>query len=371
MPHLRPIAAVFVAVVTATAAIAVPIANTVVAPVGDRYRLVAQNDAGGQRGIALPTWQVNGYATNSATQAIGAIAGVGANWIQLVPTWNMANKTSNTIDGTYSVTDAALLGAISGAHAKGLKVLLKPHVDPRDGTPRWQINPSDPAEWFTSYQSMITHYAAIAQQTGVEEFSVGCELTTMSGSAARGSWLTVINAIKALYQGPLVYAAQANEYTNVSFWDQLNFIGVDAYFPLSTFPTTNISALEAAWVPIQQQLSAFAASLGRQILFTEAGYPSQIGAAVQPWNNQQISFPSQREQAAAYQALLTAFSGQTWWAGVFWWSWWTDAGNYYPLDFAIGGKLAQLVLQNAWAPGTHTCPWQLPGFAVLRALFGC
>ena len=113
---------------------------------------------------------MNGYATNSATQAIGAIAGVGANWIQLVPTWNMANKTSNTIDGTYSVTDAALLGAISGAHAKGLKVLLKPHVDPRDGTPRWQINPSDPAEWFTSYQSMITHYAAIAQQTASRNF---------------------------------------------------------------------------------------------------------------------------------------------------------------------------------------------------------
>ena len=107
----------------------------------------------------------------------------------------------------YRVTDAAVQAAIDLAHSKGLKVMLKPHVDPRDGTNRWQINPSNRAAWFDSYQSMMTHYAAIAQQNGVDEFSVGCELATMSGSADRGAWLTVINAIKAIYSGPLVYAA--------------------------------------------------------------------------------------------------------------------------------------------------------------------
>src|SRR5208337_2664279 len=109
-----------------------------------------------------------------------------------------------------------------------------------------------------------------ARQNGVDEFSVGCELATMSGSADRGTWLTIINAIRAIYGGPLVYAATTVEYPNVSFWDQLNFIGVDAYFPLSTTPTTDVSALEAAWIPIRDQMSAFAAGVGRPILFTEA-----------------------------------------------------------------------------------------------------
>jgi hypothetical protein len=296
----------------------------------------------------LPAWRTDGYE-GTTTQAISDIAGLGATWIEFTPTWYMATVTSSMIDSAWTVTDAAVRAAIDHAHSKGLKVMLKPHVDPHDGTSRWQINPSNQAAWFNSYQSMMTHYATIAQQKGVDEFSVGCELATMSGSADRSAWLTVINAIKAIYSGPLVYAAIPSEYPNVSFWDQLNFIGIDAYFPLSTTPTTDISALEAAWIPIRDQLSAFAAGVGRPILFTEAGYPSLVGAAVEPWSNQHSSTPSQQEQAAAYEALLATFTGQPWWAGVFWWSWWTDEGAYAPLDLAVHGKLAESVLRNWWA----------------------
>jgi hypothetical protein len=338
VPRLRLVIAGFV-----IAAIAWPFANAVTGTVSGR------NGAVEQRGVVLPTWQIHGYEGRATAQAISDIAGLGATWIQLTPTWRMATATSSTIDSAWSITDADVRGAIDLAHSKGLKVLLKPHVDPQDGTNRWEIDPSNRAAWFNSYQSMMTHYAAIAQQTGVEEFSVGCELASMSGSADRVAWLTVINAIKAVYSAPLVYAAKADEYSNVSFWDQLSFIGIDAYFPLSTRPTTDISALEAAWIPIRDQMSAFAVGAGRRILFTEAGYPSLVGASVEPWNNQHSSTPSQQEQAAAYEALFATFSGQPWWAGAFWWSWWTDKGVYAPLDLAIGGKLAASVVRNWWA----------------------
>jgi hypothetical protein len=313
-----------------------------------------QHRAVEQRGVVLPTWRMDGYQGSLAAQAISDIAGLGATWIQLTPTWKMATATSSTLDARWTLTDAALLTAINLAHSDGLKVLLKPHVDPQDGTNRWQINPSDREAWFGSYQQMMTHYATIAQQTGVDEFSVGCELATMSGAADRGAWLTIIKAIKAVSSAPLVYAAKADEYPNVSFWDQLNFIGIDAYFPLSTSPTTDISALEAAWIPIRDRMSAFAVGAGRPILFTEAGYPSLVGAAVEPWNNQHSTMPSQQEQAAAYQALFATFSGQPWWAGTFWWSWWTDKGVYAPLDLAIGGKLAESVVRNWWAPASSS-----------------
>lgn len=338
VPHLRPIIAGFV-----IAALALPFADAVMVTVGER------SGAFEQRGVVLPTWKVQGYEGPAATQATGDIAGLGATWIQFTPTWRMATATSSNVDVAYSVTDAALLTEIDLARSKGLKILLKPHVDPQDGTNRWAIKPSDRAAWFSSYQSMITHYAAIAQQKGIDEFSVGCELATMTGSADQSAWLTVIKAVKALYSGPLVYAATVDEYRNVSFWDQLNLVGVDAYFPLSTRPTTDVSALEAAWIPIRDQMSAFAVQVGRPILFTEAGYPSLVGAAVEPWNNEYSTTPSQPEQAAAYEALLSTFSGQPWWAGAFWWSWWTDNGIYGPLDHALRGKLAESVLRNWWA----------------------
>jgi hypothetical protein len=337
------------------AVIALPCANAVMVTVSERSGAVQQG------GVVLPTWKTHGYDGTTTTQAISDIAGLGATWIQFTPTWKMATATSSSIDVAWSVTDAGLLAAIDLAHSKGLKILLKPHVDPQDGTNRWEINPSDRAAWFKSYQSMITHYATIAQQKGVDEFSVGCELATMSGSTDRSAWLTIINAIKAIYSGPRVYAATIVEYPNVSFWDQLNFIGIDAYFPLSTTPTTDISALEAAWIPIRDRMSAFVVEVGRPILFTEAGYPSLAGAAVEPWNNKYSSTPSQPEQAAGYEALLATFSGQPWWAGAFWWSWWTDNRVYDPLDHAIGGKLAESVLRNWWASTPYRGPVETCG----------
>jgi hypothetical protein len=103
-------------------------------------------------------------------------------------------------------------------------------------------------------------------------------------------------------------------------------------------------------------MSAFAVGAGRRILFTEAGYPSLVGAAVEPWSNQYSSTPSQQEQAAAYEALFATFSGQPWWAGTFWWSWWTDKGLYGPLDLAIRGKLAESVVRNWWSSTPSSGP---------------
>jgi hypothetical protein len=350
MPRLRLIIAGF-----AVAALAVPFATAATGAGGKHHGAVEQ------RGVVLPTWRTDGYEGGLTTQAIGDIARLGATWIQLTPTWRMATATSSALDNRWTLTDTALLEAIDRAHRDGLKVLLKPHVDPQDGTDRWQIKPADRAAWFASYGQMMTHYATIARQSGIEEFSVGCELASMSGAGDRGAWLTVIKAVKSVFSKPLVYAAKADEYPDVSFWDQLDVIGIDAYFPLSTKPTTDISALEYAWIPIRDKMAAFAIGVGRPILFTEAGYPSLVGAAVEPWNNQYSNTPSQQEQAAAYEALFATFSGQPWWAGTFWWSWWTDTGIYSPLDLAIGGKLAESVVRKWWAPAPATDAEHRPG----------
>ncbi|MCW2691163.1 MAG: hypothetical protein JWR37_6053 [Mycobacterium sp.] len=350
MPHLRlSIARLVTAAIPlaalATAAIALTFAPIVVMLPADQQRGLVD-----QRGLVLPTWQSDGYSGSVTTQAVSDIAGVGATWVQIVPTWHQATGNSTAIAaGSNTVSDNDVRAAIDLAHDHGLKVLLKPHLDPYGGTPRWVINPSNRTTWFSSYQAFITHYAAIAQEKGVDQFSVGCELKTMTGSADRGRWLTVINAVKAQYSGPLVYAANSDEYANVSFWDALDLIGIDAYFPLSQHPTTDVSAIEQAWMPIRDDLTAFATRFGRRIVFTEAGYPSQVGAAVTPWDNERSSQPAQDEQAAAYEALLATFSDQPWWAGVFWWSWWTTTGIYDRLDYAVQGKLAESVLRRWWA----------------------
>jgi hypothetical protein len=310
-----------------------------------------RNPAPEQRGLILPTWQVDGYRSTDTKQALDGIASVGANWVQIVPFWYQATLTSDTIGPTeHSVSDNGVRNAINLAHTHGLKVLLKPQVDLADHKNyRGKINPTNRTDWFASYQSFIVHYAGLAQQSGVDQFAVGTELASMSGSGDRSSWLTAINAIKAQYHGPLVYAANFDEYPGVSFWDVLDLVGIDGYWPLSQTPTTDVSQLEQAFAPIRDALRAFAARVGRRILFTEAGYPAQVGAAVAPTDPHISSKPAQDQQAAAYQALFATFSGQPWWAGVFWWSWWTTTGVYLPLDHAVQGKLAESVLRRWWA----------------------
>ncbi|BBY19363.1 glycoside hydrolase family 113 [Mycolicibacterium litorale] len=305
-----------------------------------------------QRGLVLPTWERNGYSTTDTAKAMQAITSVGANWVQVVPTWYQATRTSSDLEPNEStVTDDDLRHVIGLARVRGLKVLLKPHVDPMDGTHRTRIEPSDPDAWFRSYQRFITHYADIGRELGVEEFAVGTELRSLSGN--RADWLAVVQAVRSRYRGPLVYAANHDEYQQVTFWDAVDLVGIDAYWQLSPEPTADVSRLQAAFAPICDRLAEFSRRVNRRVLFTEAGYPSQTGSAVQPWDASPGAQPAGEEQAAAYEALLRTFTGQPWWAGVFWWTWTVQHVHHVDppqsVGFSVQGKPAESVLRRWWA----------------------
>jgi glycosyl hydrolase family 113 len=306
---------------------------------------------GQQRGFALPTWSRDGYADPKMDNYLHEIITVGAGWIQFTPTGYQGSVDANEITSTsQTVTDAGVERAISIAHEHGLKVLLKPLVDLSDSPgSQARISPGDRDAWFASYTSFISHYADIAARLTVEEFAVGTELAGVSED--RDHWLDVIRSVRARYQGTLVYAANFNEYVDVSFWDSLDLIGIDAYWSLSQRPTSDAAVLERAWQPIRADLAAFAAANHRRILFTEAGYTSERGTTTLPYSWTISQTPDQAEQAAAYQALLASFDKQPWWAGVFWWVWdvLPNEGGNHTLDFSPGGKLADNVVRRWWA----------------------
>jgi hypothetical protein len=62
--------------------------------------------------------------------------------------------------------------------------MLKPHVDLINDPPHWRgdigLNFTEAMwqQWFDSYNTMLVHYAELAQQVKVEQFSLGCELIT-------------------------------------------------------------------------------------------------------------------------------------------------------------------------------------------------
>jgi hypothetical protein len=307
----------------------------------------------GQAGIAHPAWWNDEYSIPASDAAYAQIAQSGARWVELVPTWYQATPSSNVVarDVNKSVSDDGLRHAIALAAQNHLKVLLKPHVDLHDDNiDRATIKPKDPTKWFASYTTFITHYAQIAQSEGVKEFSVGTELAGTSRDAAR--WTAVIAAVRKVYCGKLVYAANFDEYQQVTFWRALDFIGVDAYFPLSDKPTHDVHALKAAWKPIVKQLHAFSKHYARSVLFTEAGYASQRGSTTAPWDWTISKVRDDAEQAAAYRALLETFWGRSWFAGVHWWMWDDIPGRSSDdqrLDYTPHNKPAEDVLRAFWS----------------------
>lgn len=298
-----------------------------------------------QRGAALPRWNHGAYGDAELLSDLDDLVAVGVTHIEIIPTWYQTDpEAPPTIEPGVSgrtPSDESMRIAIDAAHERGLQVVMKPHVDLTSQAPRNEIDPRDEQAWFDTYIEMTIQYGRLAEETGVSQFIVGTELSGTSRATA--SWKTVIDRLRRVYSGPVGYAANYDEYPQVRFWDALDFIGIDAYWPLSEGPTTDVDALVQAWEPIRDELAELSARWNRPVIFTEAGYGSYEGATTTPYISAQGP-ESEAEQAAAYQALFQVFSDQPWFGGVYWWMWFdTGEVGYTPKD-----KQAAEVLRRHW-----------------------
>ncbi len=318
-----------------------------------------------QKGISYATWWSGDYAKPGADYSLELLSSTGANWISLIVTGYQANYLSTTIDRTsaHTPTDAELVHVIHQAHSLGLKVMLKPHVDLLDesnGFWRGDIGDGFTTEalwsaWFASYRSFIEHYAQLAKDNSADQFCVGTELL---GTTRRrpADWRALVAGVRAIYPGPLVYAAlKEGEETSITWWDAVDYIGVDSYYQLTSDidhdPTE--AELEALWAEHAATMANLSASNGNKpILLTEVGYRSQHGCSDHPWDSVIESPVDLEEQAFAYQATFRKLYTQPWLAGMFWWYWSPDRFTSGPCDdsYSPHQKPAEDILR-AWYGG--------------------
>ena len=328
----------------------------------------AQSNGGFQYdGLTHVSWWFDEYTYASATASRNDLAATNANWAAVLVTWYQPNITATTItaSGTQTPTDTAVRQAITELHNKGIKVMLKPHVDVNDGNWRGNINPPDIDAWFASYTPFIVKYAQMATDQGVEMLCIGTELKTMSVGANQARWYAVIDAIRAVYKGPLTYAANAtsagDEFTSVSFWDRLDLIGLDGYFALTNQADPTLAQLVAAWrknssrLDLVSTVKNFADARQKPVIFTEIGYKSSAGANTEPWNYSHVGAYDPTEQRNCIDAAFTVWSQySSWMKGFFWWDWPVPAPSATDQDYNPRGKPAADVLR-AWqsAPDPH------------------
>lgn len=281
---------------------------------------------------------------------INVLKETGHNAISIVPTHYMENNSSVSISPHPQKTniDADVETLIQLAKANGLKVFLKPHVDVLDGTWRGEINPTNIDEWFNNYTAFIVNYAKIAQRNGVDCLIIGTEFKTLQGTEYRDQWLKVISEIEKVYSDFLTYSANWDDYWKVSFWDKLDFIGIDAYFPLSDEENPTLDELVQGWGKWQSQLADFSQKTGKSVVFTELGYRSIDYAAREPWEYQKVRPVNEGLQKRCFEATLTAFGDKEWFGGFLIWDWSPrmDYGGEFNIDFTTQYKKAETIFQD-------------------------
>ena len=278
------------------------------------------------KGVSYTAWQPDAMLSQDSNRSLAKARADGCNWIALCVWWFQNNVSSTTIESDYtrySATPESVVHAINQCHEQGMKVMLKPMVDCRDGDWRGDINPSD--DWFSAYQEFISFWAQIAEEHQVELFCIGCELTkTVSWSS---SWKNIIRNTRTHYTGPLIYAANHGNEKNVGWWNDLDYIGIDAYYPLTNKNDPTLNELKTAWENRANSLENWLNSNWQKmkIVFAEVGYQSVDGTNRTPWwtdpSSHTMDFP---EQAECYEALLSVCRERSWWLGAFWWNWETD-----------------------------------------------
>jgi len=105
-------------------------------------------------------------------------------------------------------------------------------------------------------------------------------------------WRELIDDARAEFNGPLTYAANFDQYAFVPFWDALDLISINAYFPLRRHLLPDAATeqlqqvLEVGWLGHLRAIDAFRREQGvpdHRVLFTEIGYVSRVNSTIEPW----------------------------------------------------------------------------------------
>jgi len=313
-------------------------------------------------GFNVTTATDHPFGTESEKLALANAKALGAKVIAIVPfVWQSGSASPDLIRGK-DMTDAELRLAIRDVHALGLAVLLKPHVwVPQSWAGTVAMNSEEAWQaWFANYQRELECFARIAGEEGAEALAIGTELDK---TTQRPEWDALIDSVRSLYSGRLLYVAHNVEGAEeVPFWDRLDFIGVSLYPPLGSDDDRGyrLSVMRDS----ADRLDVLATLTGKPIVVGEIGLRSAEGAAAKPWE-------SAEERDAAPDPELQASVLADWLAvldrpsikGVLIWRWLTDpnGGGLSDTDFTVQGKPAERALMCAW---TQRCEHDESGLRV-------
>lgn len=308
------------------------------------------------KAVSIYPTSTTDFASDDFDLVLSEIAADNANTVILVIPYYQKNELATVMTpGSDTPTDESITAAIQKAHEHNLAVMLKLHLDTRNGSWRADINPANRNAWFENYEALLLHYAAIGEVDGVEEICLGTELISMAAANVHADntarWEKIISDVRKVYGGQLTYSANwgpassnfADEKNHIEFWPSLDFIGLSAYFRLQT-PDNSVESLMLAWDKLfESDIFPLYQKYERPIQFTEMGYRSVSNAHLKPYDFQTPGVYDALEQVNAYEAMFRFWDDKPEITGVGIWDFYahTEAGGVGNTDFTPQHKPAE------------------------------
>lgn len=312
---------------------------------------------GFQRGFCLAHegYQVrDGYVSAQSDQAIDRLAALGTNAISLTPFTYMGDPGRPAplrfSESPNQENDESVIHAALTAHRRGMIVMVKPHVWVGGSWPG-EIEMTSEHDWdrfFSFYLDWILHYALLAEMYDMEILCAGVELSRATpGNDQR--WRELFERVRRVYGGALTYAANwGGEFESVAFWDALDFVGVNCYYPLSEEASAGDEALFAGASRALDIIADVGRCHRRPVLITEVGFTSSPAPWVQPHERARGVPVDEQAQARCYEAFFEALQGREEISGLYWWKWPSFLGYGGPAHagFTPNRKAAERVVEK-------------------------
>jgi hypothetical protein len=288
------------------------------------------------------------WATDGMKQTMAEVQQLGGNWAAYHPYARINNDGS--LRFSTDLDQDTVRKPMEFGRDLGMSVFLIPHIAYWGSKFSWrgEITFETEEEWqrfFSDYKTWTVTMAKMAQAGGAQLFSIGIEYKKTLHREK--DWRDIIKAVREVYKGKIVYAANWDSYTNVPFWDAVDYIGVQAYFPVADKADPPESAIREGWKKVLATLKAFSETHKRPILFTELGYNRSTYAAVRPWAYEQGGENAEAVKLRCMKVALDVLKPASFLQGVFLWKWFPD-GRVSDYDFILQYPEMKSVLRDAW-----------------------
>lgn len=326
-----------------------------------------------------------GYGSPAFERTLDEVKRMGANWVSLTPFGRVLDLAPTgvamTFEQPFDENRRAIKRAIAQAHARGLRVLLVPHLWVETGAWRAEIDPKTEAgwaRWARGYLDFVRAWAEVARDADVDLLAVGVELRSWVTTARVQSFHAVLAEVRRIFPGLVTYAANWDDVEDTAILGELDVIGINAFYPLSEKTGASDEQLASGGQLVAERVAHLAEAFQKPIVFTEFGYTTRPDPAVRPWEWPDFMsnvVVDQAAQADAYAALLAPMLDAPWFAGAFVWRMYADPDDLSQeaeWGFSPRGKLAEFTLRDAfmarWA-GDGAYASGVPGFTRVSSTF--